>query len=188
MRESEAAYPRCNVRWSDRDGAPTQPAALHTCRSAPLSRSQAPTTLHAPCLVTPGTPLGPPSSHHRYNATTRPPPAPCRPTRPGGHVSCEGENTRPRKIFVQLPGGKPATRCACMQGDGWSDVRQVYPKCSPSSQVCQTSPPSKPAVKQVQAQEEQVQPQQAQEGEQEQEEGTDQQQQQTGGLPQQEEL
>ncbi|KAG1677123.1 hypothetical protein FOA52_000929 [Chlamydomonas sp. UWO 241] len=117
IRESEASYPRCNVRWSDRDG---------------------------------------------------------------GHVSCDGENTRPRKIFVQLPGGKPATRCACMQGDGWSDVRQVYPGCSPSAQVCQTSPPSKPAQQQVQ---EQLQEEKAEEQAGTEHGGMEQQPQQTGGLP-----
>lgn len=59
----------------------------------------------------------------------------------GGWVSCNEENLRPRKIFFQLPGGKPAQRCACMDGIGWSDVRQVYPNCSPEAQACQVSPP-----------------------------------------------
>ena len=44
---------------------------------------------------------------------------------PGGHVWCDGEDMRPRKIFIQLPGGKPSSRCACMEGMGWTDVRQV---------------------------------------------------------------
>ncbi len=43
----------------------------------------------------------------------------------GGSVSCSEENRYPRKIFTQLPGGKPAERCACMEGTGWTDVRQV---------------------------------------------------------------
>lgn len=55
---------------------------------------------------------------------------------------CDGEDLRPRKIFIQLPGGKPAERCACMEGIGWSDVRQVYPDCAPEAKSCQVSPPS----------------------------------------------
>ena len=37
---------------------------------------------------------------------------------------CDG-GAYPRKLFGQLPGGKPTTRCACFKELGWSDLRQV---------------------------------------------------------------
>ncbi|GAX82131.1 hypothetical protein CEUSTIGMA_g9559.t1 [Chlamydomonas eustigma] len=61
----------------------------------------------------------------------------------GGFVSCDGENKYPRKIFSQLPGGKPSSRCACMEGVGWTDFRQVYSNCTPDAKVCQVSPPTR---------------------------------------------
>ena len=45
-------------------------------------------------------------------------------THAGGFVWCDS-GQHPRKIFSQLPGGKPTTFCACFKEVGWSDVRQV---------------------------------------------------------------
>lgn len=67
--------------------------------------------------------------------------------RDGGSVSCEGrDNLRPRLVYINplREGGEPTTRCACMEGDGWSDVRRVYPGCAPDAQICHTSPPPSP--------------------------------------------
>ena len=57
----------------------------------------------------------------------------------GGFVWCDGLDMRPRKIFIQLPGGKPSSRCACMEGMGWTDVRQVGSssscRCAPTARI-----------------------------------------------------
>eukprot|EP00198_Chlamydomonas_reinhardtii_P006359 XP_001695695.1 predicted protein [Chlamydomonas reinhardtii] len=53
----------------------------------------------------------------------------------GGTVWCDG-GAYPRKLFGQLPGGKPTTRCACFKELGWSDLRQVYPGCAPDATTC----------------------------------------------------
>ncbi|PNH05572.1 Neuferricin [Tetrabaena socialis] len=56
----------------------------------------------------------------------------------GGTVWCDG-GAHPRKVFLQLPGGKPTTRCACFAEIGWSDLRQIYPDCSPEAHTCKVS-------------------------------------------------
>ncbi|GLC60265.1 hypothetical protein PLESTB_001592300 [Pleodorina starrii] len=53
----------------------------------------------------------------------------------GGTVWCDG-GAYPRKVFLQLPGGKPTTKCACFAELGWSDIRQVYPDCAPDATSC----------------------------------------------------
>lgn len=48
---------------------------------------------------------------------------------------CE-DGAYPRKVFLQLPGGKPTTKCACFKELGWSDLRQVYEGCAPDAHSC----------------------------------------------------
>lgn len=62
----------------------------------------------------------------------------------GGAVWCDDE-MYPRKVFQQLPGGQPNTRCACFKEIGWSDYRQLYPDCKPDAHECQTAPPASAA-------------------------------------------
>jgi hypothetical protein len=50
-------------------------------------------------------------------------------------VWCDGD-AYPRKVFTQLPGGKPTTKCACFEDLGWSDIRQIYPDCAPDAHSC----------------------------------------------------
>lgn len=56
----------------------------------------------------------------------------------GGSVWCDN-NWYPRLIFQDNLGSKPTSRCACFEGIGWSDIRQVYPNCSPDASECRTS-------------------------------------------------
>ncbi|MEW5320470.1 MAG: hypothetical protein WDW38_011540 [Sanguina aurantia] len=56
----------------------------------------------------------------------------------GGLVWCS-DSWHPRRIFQQLPGGKPSTRCACFADIGWSDIRQIYEGCTAEAEQCRTS-------------------------------------------------
>jgi hypothetical protein len=42
----------------------------------------------------------------------------------GGSVWCDSD-MYPRKLFVEMKGGRAVWRCACFKELGWSDVRKV---------------------------------------------------------------
>jgi hypothetical protein len=55
----------------------------------------------------------------------------------GGSVWCD-EGMYPRKLFVEMKGGRAVWRCACFKEMGWSDVRKVNTRTSLLQHACQT--------------------------------------------------
>ncbi|KAF6262822.1 hypothetical protein COO60DRAFT_1699115 [Scenedesmus sp. NREL 46B-D3] len=56
----------------------------------------------------------------------------------GGSVWCD-EGMYPRKLFMEMKGGRAVWRCACFKELGWSDVRKVYVDCDPDAHLCKTN-------------------------------------------------
>jgi hypothetical protein len=54
----------------------------------------------------------------------------------GGSVWCD-EGMYPRKLFVEMKGGRAVWRCACFKEMGWSDVRKVNTRTSLLQHACQ---------------------------------------------------
>uniref|UniRef100_A0A383V6X5 Cytochrome b5 heme-binding domain-containing protein n=1 Tax=Tetradesmus obliquus TaxID=3088 RepID=A0A383V6X5_TETOB len=62
----------------------------------------------------------------------------------GGSVWCD-DGMYPRKLFMEMKGGRAVWRCACFKELGWSDVRKVYVDCDPDAHFCKTNPEAEAA-------------------------------------------
>ncbi|WIA40808.1 hypothetical protein OEZ86_004486 [Tetradesmus obliquus] len=62
----------------------------------------------------------------------------------GGSVWCD-DGMYPRKLFMEMKGGRAVWRCACFKELGWSDVRKVYVDCYPDAHSCKTNPEAEAA-------------------------------------------